>query len=336
MPRLTLRSTLPLLLAIAAIAGCGKSSNEVSNRITNPGGTTDNGAVMDQAAIAASMADAPELIEDALAESGAETALGTGLVTDRGTALIRPVTFWRRIERVERRFEFAFSDTDSTGKPTTALVTVHKHLFGTFNILAGPAPATALAGDPPPPAPAPRDTNLRVIHKPLADHWVRRVLLKRVAPPAGDNLATLDGRPRWRIAATSGVQVTSRGATTEIASLRVQAGPLDTLITDPLALFRLRRILKFAGGDDVHLTVTTGRNDDAVLLVLRDLRLRFRNNGDNTYSGVFRAAWLRGVNHFGVNALSRGTLFDDAAPYDSKAWVLPYVVVPTDLAEFMP
>ena len=135
MPRPTFRSTLPLLLAIAVFSGCAKTGGEVANRVTNPGGTPQSGAAMEQSAVAASMAGAPELIEDALAESGAEMAVGAGLVTDRATALIRPVTFWRHIERVERRFEFAFADTDSTGRPTTALVTVHKNLFGTFNIL---------------------------------------------------------------------------------------------------------------------------------------------------------------------------------------------------------
>ena len=42
---------------------------------------------------------------------------------------------------------------------------------------------------------------------------------------------------------------------------------------------------------------------------------------------------LAGVHHLGVNALSRGAIFDDRAPYDSQAWILPYVVRPTELAD---
>jgi hypothetical protein len=42
------------------------------------------------------------------------------------------------------------------------------------------------------------------------------------------------------------------------------------------------------------------------------------------------------VHHLGVNALSHGTLFDDAAPYDSKVWIFPFVMKPTELAEHMP
>ena len=66
-------------------------------------------------------------------------------------------------------------------------------------------------------------------------------------------------------------------------------------------------------------------------LYLRDMRFRLKNNGDDTYSGTFRTGWLTGVRHFGVNALSHGTLFDDTAPYDSQRWVLPYVLAPERL-----
>ena len=52
-------------------------------------------------------------------------------------AAVRPLTFWRQIRSVERRFEFAFADTDSTGRPTTCVVTVHQHILGTFNLLVG-------------------------------------------------------------------------------------------------------------------------------------------------------------------------------------------------------
>ena len=313
-------SLLPLVL-IAALAGCSKKSGEAPNAVTNPGGST-GGTQMNQADVSATMAAEPDLVEDGLAEDPMETSVDGGLPAG-ATAAIHPLTFWRRITEVNRTFEFAFADTDSTGQPTTALVTVRKKLVGTFNILAGPLePSTAL---PPP-------DSLHVVHKPLEDHWVRHVLLKRVRPNAADS----DPRARWRIAATSGVQVTSKDATTNITSLRVQSGALDTTITDPLALFRLRRVLRFGAGAQVTLTLTTGRNDDVALLDLRDRRFRLTNNGDGTYSGTFRAGFFDGVHHFGVNALSHGTLFDDTAPYDSQAWILPYVVDPTQLADYLP
>jgi hypothetical protein len=95
-------------------------------------------------------------------------------------------------------------------------------------------------------------------------------------------------------------------------------------------------VLHFDRDDSVTVTATTLRNDDIVVIQHRHRRLRFHNNGDNTYTGVFRAAFLARVNHAGVNALSRGTLFDDEEPYDSQAWILPYVVRPTVLAGDLP
>lgn len=314
-------SLLPLVL-IAALAGCSKKSGEAPNAVTNPGGSS-GGAQMNEAEVTAALAAEPDLVEDGLAEDPMETSIDSG--TPAGaTAAIRPLTFWRRIDptRSKRTFEFVFADSDSTGQPTTAHVTVRRLLVGTFNILAGPIEPSATL--------PPRDS-LNVVHKPLEDHWVRHLLLKRVR--SGDEA---DPRVRWRVAATSGVQVTSKDATTNIASLRVQSGDLDTTITDPLALFRLRRVLRFAGGSMVTITLTTGRNDDVALLYLRDRRFRLTNNGDGTYGGTFRAGVFSGVHHFGVNALSHGTLFDDTAPYDSQAWILPYVVEPTMLAEFLP
>jgi hypothetical protein len=73
-----------------------------------------------------------------------------------------------------------------------------------------------------------------------------------------------------------------------------------------------------------------------VVLLRGGLRSKFQNNGDNTYTLAWHAAPRQGLHHVGVNALSHGTLYDDAAPYDSKAWIMPYVVNPTVLAEFIP
>lgn len=304
-----LRPAPILLLALlgATLAGCGSSSH-----MAGPGGGTSGS---EESQVAAEVASQPDLVDDGLADNGDQTTL-TG--PDGAATLINPLTYWRTILDVERSFEFAFADTDSTGRPTTAVVTVHKKLTGRFNILAG-QPGTDGT---------PIDSATQVIHKPLVDQWVRRILLKRVA-------VSERGEVRWRFAATSGVKVTSRAATTHIVSLRVQDGGLDTTITDPLAFIRLRRILKIEPGTAVTLTVTTDANDDVVVLMHRDHRFRFHNNGDNTYTGVWRAGLFADrVHHFGVNALSHGTLFDDQAPYDSQAWILPYVLAPTELPDY--
>jgi hypothetical protein len=46
-------------------------------------------------------------------------------------------------------------------------------------------------------------------------------------------------------------------------------------------------------------------------------------------SAEFRCRlFTRGLWHFGVDAISHATLYDDTAPYDSQRWVFPYVVAP--------
>jgi len=307
--------TLPLLLGL--LAGCSRHTS-----LTGPGNPAA-GSSPDQAEVASAVAAQPSYVDDELSESPDRTSIaasGSASGADATLGLesaIQPTTFWREIRNVERRFEFAFSDTDSAGRPTTAVVTVHKRFTGSFNILvADQVPE----GSPP---------QSHVVHKALADHWVRRLLLRRVQVPG-------EARPAWRVVATSGVQITSRDAVTRIASLRIQSGAFDTTITEPLAFFRLRRIIKLDPLAEVTLTATTLRADDIVLLYLRDHRMRFHNNGDGTFTATFQVPDRTGLHHVGVNALSNGTLFDDQAPYDSQAWIEPYLVHPLELAEGTP
>jgi len=294
----------PFLLLL--LSGCGKSADSVAPTAA---------ANAEESNVSAELALHPELVEDDLAESRDQTAVesATGSGGADIAAAIDPLFFWRDIRHVERAHEFSFRDTDSTGSPTTVVVTIHKRLAGTFNVVA--------RQDVPEGTPQ----EGRLVQKPLRDHWVRRILLRRIE--------TADARRRWRIAATSGVEVTSRAAETRVVSLRIQSGTLDTTVTDPLALFRLRQVLRFQPDAQVVLTATTLRNDDVVVFYRHGARSRFQNNGDNTYSATWTVAALTGVRHLGVNALSHGTLFDDVAPYDSQAWILPYVIVPTELAD---
>lgn len=314
-----------LLAAIGLNAGCGKGT-------VNSPASSDTSS-LDQAEVASVVAIEPEVVDDGQFESTEITSLGAGPGpgTTGALATIDPLRFWRVITSVERRFEFAFADSDSTGRPTTAIVTVHKALARRFNILTGVAGGDSTA----------IDSSVSVIRKPLADRWVRRILLKRL--PAADSTGRV-----WRVVATSGARVTSRDATTRIASLRFQTAGVDTTIAEPLAFFPLRRILKLEPGTPVTLTVTTSRSDDVVVLCRLGHRFRFHNNGDNTYTGVWLVPDLRAGNgpqpgpgrppifHFGVNALSHGTLFDDQAPYDSQAWVLPVVLGPDQVADALP
>jgi hypothetical protein len=308
-----LRLSMALLLAGGLLAGCGRNPGDP---LSPTSGAT--GGANDPAQVSQAMASAPELVEDGQFESADQTRLDGPA---GAAAAINPLYFFRSITSVDRQFEFAFADTDSTGRPRTAIVTVHKLLRGTFNIVTGPRIEAGVSDS----------SQLRIVKKPLADHWVRRILLRRVplATAAGDG-------PRWRVAAASGVDVTSRAATTRILKLEIKTASRDTVIDDPLAFFRLRSVMKFDPSEEVTLIVTTRRSDDVVVLVRAGLRARFLNNGDNTYTLVWHAPPGAGLFHVGVNALSNGTLFDDQAPYDSQAWIVPGVVSPTVLAEYVP
>lgn len=145
----------------------------------------------------------------------------------------------------------------------------------------------------------------------------------------------------WKVAATSGVKVTSARPADEarhvrIESIQVQSGALDTTITAPLEFFRLRRILKLEAGAEVAITVRTTHADDIVLLMAHGRRTRLEPNGDNSYTGRWIVPNDGGIRHFGVNALSHDTLWDDAPVYNSQAWVFPFAVMAEDLADYRP
>jgi len=299
-----LESTVPLVALL--LAGCGQRS-----QVLGPG-TSDSS--VQEATAAEEARRHPELVDDGLYEIQAQAQTEVSGTT----AAIDPLFFWREILRIERSYEFAFADTDSTGQPATAVVTVHKRLGGWFNVLAKDGTGE---GGP---------TEGHVVRKPLRDHWVRRVLLKRVASGEG-----LERRP-WRIAAVSSVDITSRDAQTRLLSLRIQSGDLDTTVTNPLAFWRLRRLIRLEPEAQVQITAVTEAHDDVVVLYARNRRMRFHNNGDGTHTITWTAAALTGLHHVGVNALSHGTLYDDEAAYDSRTWILPYLTAPTEMAELAP
>ena len=300
------RIPIALLLLAGVLSGCGKNA-------TKPAAMND----AEQSAVVAELASTENsaILEDGLSDS--EDPAGIGPAAP-GAAAIRPLTFWRQLRASDRRFEFAFSDTDSTGRPTRAVVTIRTRLVGTFNVLTGSSLESAAMPD-----------SARV-RKALDDLRVRRVLLRRVP-------GTHDSRVRWRVAATSGVQVSSSDHTTEIRSLRIESGALDTTITDPLAFVRMRNVLRLEPNSSVTLTVTTGRDDDLVILHRFGGRFLMAHDGTNTYRATLQVGLFeRSMHHFGVDALSHGTLFDDALPYDSQRWILPYVIVPEELEDPMP
>lgn len=302
---------LGLFVALAALAGCGKTSKPASPLGANIGG--NNGATaVDVAQVNDQIASNPALIDEGLFAStdAMNMTLGAG-----GTSIIRPVRWWRTADSISRVVDVVYGDPDSTGRPTTAVATITKRYIGQFNILAGDTGVAAI------------HDSLRIVRKPLDDTWLRKLAFRRFrVDSTTDSSGTSHVKVDWRIVGTSGVQVTSAGATTHIQSIRIQAGARDTTITDPLELHRLRRILWLPSDTPVTITVSTGRASDVVVLFHNVERRRFVSNGDGTFTIQFKDLDFPGLRHFGVNAFSAGTLMDDTEPYDSQAWLLPFAV----------
>lgn len=312
--RARLHAPLLLLLALGIVSGCSRNST-----VTNPQSSLNTSS---DAQVVSELTAVTGVIEDGISDD--QTQMTSSAIG--GLSAIRPLTFWRHFTTRDRHFEIAYSDTDSTGVPTRAVATITTHLTGSFNILAG-APSSDSSGAT---AAILSDSTRHLVTKTLDETRVRKVLLRRSGLPHDvprDADCDHDSlRVRWRVAGITGAIVNSLDHTTQIQSLRVQCGALDTTITDPLAFVRLRGLLRFEPGATVTLTVTTSHNDDVVLFHHNERRQRLTSNGDGTYTGVLTSRrFARGLWHFGVDAISHGSLYDDEAAYDSQRWAFPYV-----------
>lgn len=312
--RSRLHAALLVLLAAGIMSGCSRNS-----AVTTPRSSAN---ASNDVQVISELTAQSGVIEDGITDD--QTQMTSGAIG--GLSAIRPLTFWRHFTTHERHFEIAYSDTDSTGVPTRAVATITTRLAGTFNILAG-APSSDSSGAG---AAILSDSTRHLVTKTLDETRVRKVLLRRSGLPHDvprDADCDHDSlRVRWRVAGITGAVVSSLEHTTQIQSLRIQCGALDTTITDPLAFVRLRGLLRFEPGAPVTLTVTTSHNDDVVLFHHNERRQRLTSNGDGTYTGVLTSRrFARGLWHFGVDAISHGSLYDDAAAYDSQRWAFPYV-----------
>jgi hypothetical protein len=308
---------LPLALLAVALAGCSKSTKP-----TSP--SSSDRAAVDMAQASDAMASHPEYVNDDVFADPTSTVFASArpaaaLDEEPGT-WFRPMRWWRTIDSTTHHVDIAFSDPDSSGRPTNALATITRELFGKFHVVVKDSTAP--------------DSLVRLVVKPLDDHWTRKVALHRFIERDWDDQDhdgdTTEVESHWRVVGTSGVLVTSAGATVHIESVRIQAGTLDTTITDPLALHRLRRFELFRAFTLVHLTVKTDRNDDIVAFYRMGDRRIFTNNGDDTYSIDFMAWDFGGLRHLGVNAFSNGTITSLTDPYDSQAWLVPHVARDAD------
>ncbi len=298
----TVPSWIALGLLIAFASGCGSKSPTAPTTPSTPG---------DQAQVVTTLNAAASLVDDDLEESSIQSSATA--VQPAGSASVEsaivPYRWWQNVTSVTRTWSFAFSDTDATEHPNVCVATLSKHMTGSLVIV-------------------PLADTLSTLTKPLDKTLTRLVRLERLL---------LGGSRVWKVVEVSGAFVTTPAPnnTTHIVSVRLVATGVDTTLTDPLQFLSLSHIIRFAGSDTVHLTVTTMRTDDPVFIHLNGIyRWRLHNNLDGTYSTQWVTSEWPGWRHMGVQAMTHASLYDDTAPFDMQAWHFPFRVTQGDVSYY--
>ena len=245
-------------------------------------------------------------------------------------AAVTPLRWGRVITSVTREVT-----TEVLPGDTLAVATVKKVFSGNLKIRA-----RNLAGD------------TVVITKPFTDNATRLVIFKRV------NRDTDRYWLNWVPVASSLV----KGGTAEpnnlvtLTKVELLVPGVDTVtVEDPLTYFiRYKWLRIFTGGRKdipeltpgaqvtVRATIVSSSSDtDFVALRYGCDAFHFRrnrmalvsetDNGNGSFTRVYEKSWPvhfhRGYFHAGVEAMTKGTLFDDVAPYSVSWWGVPYRVL---------
>jgi len=223
------------------------------------------------------------------------------------------VRFARSIERPVQR-TVTITIPAYPGYPdTTALATITNSVFGRFYVQ--------------------HDSSARIAWvKDYVDDGIRKVYLTKHGGQRGD----------WRIQRMSPLNYITQNAPwpVEIASLKLEARPsgLTYEYTSPDTLLTKRGLPGFVEGDTVKVTVTV-QSDTATWVFLHhgDDYFHQREAFYRTSPTAFVREWVLPVDSLrhaplvlgnAADVISWPTLFGDTiSPYNSRAWVLPYVVL---------
>ncbi len=243
---------------------------------------------------------------------------------------IRPLRWARLIRNIQRTVQI-----DSVTADSLAYVTVTKSWDGVLIILARYDSVTV-------------DT----VRKNFTGQSKKRFIYKKIA----------NSRVIWRNWKPVAVSLVDGGTTSsnaiDITELKLvysnESGNRDSIVvTDPLSTFlRLRRnrdigghdVPDLAGGQEARMfatVISTSPDTDHVVLRFgfsgdgnhrRRLRLHLVSESfDGThytrvYARTFNLHFNRGVFAAAVDAMTHGTLFDDAEPVSNVFWGVPYLV----------
>jgi hypothetical protein len=299
---------LPALALALALAGCGSDP-------TSP--PAQPAASLENQAIQAAMAEVPELAETETYETPGDAEFADALApagTFSTEAAIRPLFFYRTIREHERDVQVVI-ERDTLFE--TARVRIEDRFAGGFHLVTADTTDTGVV--------------VSRIRKPLHDVGVMRAVFRRpvdwekMDPAVGDSERERERRCRgWRLVAVSNREIASPEHTAKIVSVRLQTDSgLDVTIADPRELMRFPNgVPRIVAGEPVKVTVQVEDPADPVFLLCGWGRLRLRPVSEGVFEGGFKAPYDLRRFRLGVNALDRGTIFDDAAPYDSDFWGL--------------
>jgi hypothetical protein len=285
------------LLAFAILfilGGCGQNESPVG----------PTGSLNDEASIRALVEDNFELFSYDYQDGSEEVAMsGEDAALSKELEGIEPVAFWREItDRVKEIDIHIYKD--SLG--AHAEVTITTELHGWFHTVSMDSHYT----------------------KEIDDTAVRYAYLERPADERGE--ARHGG---WELRAVSGWEVVSDPCTRTIYSVQVtsSSGAVDTTITEVSSLWDLEDLFVLEPGDSVTLTVDTGDPEDLVFLHAPHF---FRRPFQHIGGGIFQGTWVTAdgpdvparPRHATIDVIDHGAVFDDALPYDSRAWGMVYFV----------
>ncbi len=243
-------------------------------------------------------------------------------------ASITPIRFGRFISNVSKTITVEIQPGD-----TLAIAHVAKVITGVFKIKAVTAAAETVR-----------------IEKPFVDNANRNMIFKRV------NRNVDRFWENWVPVATSLVAGSTAQASTPISITKLELflANGDTItVTDPTGYYLRypwRRIFgggrhdvpEMLGGQRLILRATVvSASPDTDFVALRfgageiqrkrqRMVLISEENNNGTYTRVFQAAFFMHIHpgffHAGVDAMTRGTVYDDTAPYSVSWWGIPYRV----------
>jgi hypothetical protein len=302
-------SLIPMLVLLAVTAfvgGCGDGG-----QATVPQNPAADGT--DKEALRSAVDDDAELLgstqflgEDQAIESGPSPA---GKALAAIYEAINTVRWWRAPTSISRTVEIELVEPQGDSIPGLANVTVTADVEGILNLIAAPDDSTRIR-----------------YQKAFDDHSLRYAVFERRHPPNPDRPVLRRG---WQLTQLSCASVESEGGTRQIQSVTASGASGAFTISDPLVLMDVKSGLpSFAAGEEVEITVATGDATDRVFLHSHRHRFEFNNNGDGTFTGTWHVGPALGplLRCVGIDVLSGATLGDDVAPYDSRAWVIPYRV----------